>query len=57
MNSDFSRNDVMPYIKEKRKKGGKIKIFLLILIVSAVASLVFVIYRSGRELFEFFEAV
>lgn len=56
MNSDFSRNDVMPYIKEKRKKSGKIKIFLLILIVSAVASLVFVIYRSGRELFEFFEA-
>lgn len=54
MDADFSQKDIMPYVKKRKKRSGNPKIFLLILVVAAVVSLSFVIYRSGRELFSFF---
>ena len=55
MNTDFSGKDIMPYVKKRKKRSGNPKIFLLILVVAALVSLSFVIYRSGRELFSFLE--
>ncbi|MGN1096109.1 MAG: stage II sporulation protein P [Eubacteriales bacterium] len=54
MDSNFTNNEVMPYVKPRKKRGGNFRIFILILIVVAIAALVFVIYKSGERLFSSF---
>ncbi|MBE6654991.1 MAG: hypothetical protein E7608_05985 [Ruminococcaceae bacterium] len=54
MNTDTQGNDIMPYLKKRKKQKGNAKSFLVILIFCAIIMLAAVIYGSGRELFSFF---